>query len=115
ERQRYRVERLVKRSHRRRLGDLADLGRRRVLTLGQAVDPVVEQQDGDVDVAAQRMDEMVAADRQRVPVASDDPDREILTRQRQTCRDRRRTAVNRVQAIGFQVIREPAWATEAAY
>ncbi len=59
------------------------------------------------------MDEMVAADRQRVSVAGDDPDREILTRQRQTCRDRRRTAVNGVHAIGFQVVREPARAADA--
>ena len=38
-----RVERMVDRAERRRLGDLADLGGRRVLALGQAVDPVVEQ------------------------------------------------------------------------
>ena len=56
ERQRDRVERVVDRSNRRRLGDLAGLGGRGVLPLGEPVDPVVEQQDGDVHVAAQRVD-----------------------------------------------------------
>ncbi len=84
QRHRHRVERLVQRSHRRRLGDLADLRGRRVLPLGQPVDPVVEQQDRDVDVAAQRVDQVVPTDRQRVTVAGDDPHRQVLAGQRQT-------------------------------
>ena len=72
-----RVERVVERAERRRLGDLAHLRGRRVLALGQAVDLVVEQQDGDVHVAAQGVDQVVAADRQRVAVAGDDPDVEV--------------------------------------
>jgi hypothetical protein len=48
----------------RGLGDLAQLGGGRRLALGQAVDLVVEEQDLDRDVAAQGMDEVVAADRQ---------------------------------------------------
>src|SRR3712207_9277773 len=43
------------------LGDLAELRCRRVLPLGQPVDLVVEQNDGEVDVAAQGVDEVVAA------------------------------------------------------
>src|SRR5271165_4652478 len=57
---------------------------------------------------------MVAADRQRVPIAGNHPHRQVFTGQRQTCGDRRRAAVDRVQAIGFQVIREPARAADAA-
>ena len=75
--QRDRVERLVQRAHRRRLGDLADLGGGGVLALGQPVDPVVEQQDVQVDVAAQRVDQVVAADRQRVAVTGDHPHRQV--------------------------------------
>jgi hypothetical protein len=61
------------------LGDLADLGGGGVLALGQAVDLVVEQQDRHVDVAAQCVDEVVAADRQGVAVAGDDPHRQVGT------------------------------------
>ena len=74
-----RVERVVEGAHGGGLGDLADLGGGGVLTLGQAVDAVVEQQDRHVHVAAQRVDEVVAADRQRVAVAGHDPHREVLT------------------------------------
>ena len=114
QRQRHRVERVVQRTHRRRLGDLADLRGRRILALGQPVDPVVEQQDRDVDVAAQRVDQVVAADRQRVAVAGDHPHRQVLAGQRQTGRDGRRAAVDRVEPIGLQVVREPARAADAA-
>ena len=75
QRQRDRVERMVGDPERRRLGDLAQLRGRRRLPLGQPVDLVVEQQDLDRDVAAQRVDQVVAADRQRVAVAGHHPDR----------------------------------------
>ena len=68
--ERQRVERVVEAAERRRLRDLADLAGGRVLALGEPVDLVVEQQDREVDVAAQRVDEVVAADRQRVAVAA---------------------------------------------
>jgi hypothetical protein len=64
-------------TERRALGDLARLRRGRVLPLGEAVDAVVEQQDGEVDVAPQRVDEVVATDRQRVAVTGDDPHVEV--------------------------------------
>jgi hypothetical protein len=77
ERQAERVERVVERAERRGLRDLADLARRRELALREAVDLVVEQQDGDVDVAAQRVDQVVAADRQAVAVTRHDPHVEV--------------------------------------
>ena len=107
ERHRDRVERVVDRPHRRRLGDLPDLGRRRVLALGQPVDPVVEQQDLEVDVAAQRVDQVVAADRQRVAVAGDDPHRQVGPGDREPGGDRRGPAVDGVHAVGVEVVREP--------
>ncbi len=86
--------------------DLADLGGGRVLTLGQAVNPVVEQQDLQVHVAAKRVDQVIAADGQRVAVTGDDPNREVLARGGETGRDRRRTAVDRVHAVRVHVVRE---------
>ena len=67
----------VDRARGTRLGALARLRGRRVLTLGEAVDLVVEQQDLEVDVAAQRMDQVVATDRHGVTVTADDPDRQL--------------------------------------
>ena len=113
ERQRHRVERRVQRAHRRRLGDLAELGRGGVLALGQAVDPVVEQQDLEVDVAAQRVDQVVAADRQRVAVTGDHPHRQVRPRRGEAGRDRRRPAVDRVHPVGVHVVREARRAADA--
>ena len=102
ERQRDRVERVVDRAHRRGLGDLAGLRRRRVLPLRQAVDAVVEQHDRHVDVAAHRVDQVVAADRQRVAVTGDDPHREVRTRGLEAGGDGRGTSVDGVHAVGVR-------------
>jgi hypothetical protein len=83
ERQRDGVQRLLARAVGRGLGDLAGLRRRGGLALGQPVDAVVEQQDLDRDVAAQRVHEVPDADRQRVAVAGDHPDREVGPRRGQ--------------------------------
>ena len=96
----------VERTERRRLGDLADLGGRRVLALGQAVDLVVEHEDRELHVAAQGVDEVIAADRERVAVAGHHPDVEIGSRHREAGRDRRGPAVDRVHAVGVHVVRE---------
>ena len=57
--------------------------RRASLALGQTVDPVVEQDDLQVHVAAQHVEEVVAADPQRVAVAGDHPDPELRPRRLQ--------------------------------
>ena len=113
ERHRDGVERLIDRAHRRGLGDLADLARRRVLAFGQAVDLVVEQQDRQVDVAAKRMDQVVATDRQHVAVAADDPHVEIRAGHGEAGGDRRRAAVDRVHPVGVHVVREAGSAADA--
>ena len=113
ERQRDRVEGLIDRPNGRRLRHLPDLRGRRILALRQTVDLVVEQQDLEVDVAAERVDEVVAADRQRVPVAGHDPDVELRLRGREPGRDRGRAPVDAVEAVGVHVIREPAAAADA--
>src|SRR3712207_8089365 len=64
------------------LRDLALLAGGRVLALRQAVDPVVEQQDLEVDVAPQRVDQVVTADGQR----SEEHTSELQSRQYLVCR-----------------------------
>lgn len=113
DRQRHRVEGRVQRAHRRRLGDLPDLGGRRVLALGQTVDPVVEQQDLEVDVAPQRVDQVVAADGQRVTVTRDDPHRQVAAGAGQARGDGRGAAVDGVHPVGVHVVREPGGAADA--
>ena len=73
ERQRDRVERVVHRTDRSRLGHLAGLGGRRVLALGQPVDAVVEQHDGDVHVAPQGVDQVIAAGLDEPELHVDEP------------------------------------------
>ena len=115
ERERERVERVVERAERRALRDLPDLARRRVLALGQTVDLVVEQQDREVHVPAQRVDQVVAADREPVAVAGDDPHVEVRSRHRDAGGDRGRAAVDAVHPVGVHVVREPARAADAAH
>ena len=115
DRDRERVERVVERAERRRLRHLAELGRRRVLALREPVDAVVEEEDLQVHVATQRVDEVVPADRQRVAVARDHPDREIRPRHRESGRDRRRAAVDRVHPVGLHVVREARRAADAGH
>ncbi len=115
QRQTQRVERLIHRSVGGRLGDLADLARRRVLTLGQAVDHVVEHQDREVDVATQRVQQVIAADRQHVAVAADHPHVEIGPSQGQPGGDGWRSAVDAVHAIGVHVVREPGGTPDAGH
>ena len=98
---------------RRRLRHLAQLGGGRVLALGQPVDPVVEEQDRQVDVAPQRVDEVVAADRQRVAVAGDHPHVEVGSGHGEAGGDGRRPPVDAVDAVGVHVVREAARAADA--
>ncbi len=59
-------------------GGLVAVGRGgRILAAGHAVDIVVEGHDGEAEVAARRMDEVVAADGGAVPVAGEDDDVEL--------------------------------------
>src|SRR5699024_8067590 len=63
------IERTLHRTVGRRLGNLAELRRRRILSFGKAVNLVVKQHHVQVDVAADGVDEVVAADGKRVAVA----------------------------------------------
>ena len=104
---------LVDRAERRRLGDLAHLAGRRVLPLGQPVDLVVEQQDGEVHVAAQGVDQVVATDREPVAVAGDHPHVEVGPGHGEAGGHGGRPAVDGVHPVGVHVVREPARAADA--
>jgi hypothetical protein len=71
EREAERVERAVDRAHGVDFVFRPDRRGRRVLALGEPVDLVVEEQDLQVDVAAQDVRHVVAADREPVAVAGD--------------------------------------------
>ena len=85
------------------------------MALGQAIDPVVEQQDREVDVAAQGMDEVVAANRQRITVTGDDPHPEVLAGRGDTGGDRGGPAVDGVHAIRVDVVGESRRAANARH
>ena len=108
-----RADRIFRRAHRRALGLLALLAGRGILALGQAVDAVVEQQDFHVDVSADDVHEVIAADGQAVAVAGDHPDVEIGAGEFQAGGEGRRAAVDGVEAVGVHVVREPAGAADA--
>ena len=82
------------------------------MTLGQAVDLVIEEQDIQVEIAAQQMDSMVAADAEAVAIAGYHPDAEIRTTGLETRCDRRRPAMDRMHSIGIHVIGETAAAAD---
>ena len=110
-----RVERLIDGAVGRRARPLAARARGRVLALREPVDLVVEEQDRDVHVAPQRVDEVVAADRERVAVAGHHPHREVGTRRCQPGGDRGRPTVDGVQPVRLHVVREAGGAADAGY
>jgi len=72
----------------------------------EAVNAVVEQQNVQVDVAAQGVDEVITPDAEGVTVASHHPDRQIRTGGGQASRDRRCASVDAVNTVGIHVIGE---------
>ena len=106
ERESARVGRPVDRAQRGRGRGGADAAGGRVLAFGQAVDLVVEQQDLQVHVAPQHMHQVVAANRQPIAVAGHHPHVELRVGELDPGREGRRAAVDRVEAVAFDVIRE---------
>ena len=107
------TERVVNTAQRRGLGFLAKLRSRRVLTFGQAVNAIVEQQHDHADVSSDGVEQMVAADAQTVAVTGDDPDLEIGVGAFGAGRDGQRPAMDAMESVGLQVIRESAAAADA--
>ena len=109
------VERLLDRAVRRGLGDLAQLRSGGVLAFGQTVNLVVEQNDVEVHVAADGVDEVVAADGQRVAVAGGDPHREARVGRLDARRHGVCAAVYGVEPVGFHVVDEARRASDARH
>ena len=81
---------------------------RRVLPLCQTVNFVIEQEHLAVEIPAQQVSRMIAANRQAVAIAGDDPHIEIGIGEFDARGHRRRSAVNRMVPIGFDIIGEAA-------
>src|SRR5262249_30503357 len=75
-------------------------------------DLVVEEEDVEVEVAAQDVDQVIAPDRERVAVAGDDPHGELGARRLEAGGDGGGPAMNRMEAGRVDVVREPAPAGE---
>jgi hypothetical protein len=71
--------------------------------------------DGHVHVAAQRVDQVVAADRQPVAVAGDHEHLQVGAGRGDARRDGWRTPVDRVEAERVHVVREAAGAADAGH
>src|SRR5439155_16017464 len=80
-----------------------------------AVNLVVEEHDLQIHVAADGVNQVIAADRQSVAVAGDDPDVQIGAGEPNAGGKRRRPAVNAVETIGVHVVGEPARTADAGY
>ena len=107
------AERPVGRAHGCGLGHLAQLARGRVLPLGQAVDPVVEEQDGDVDVATQHVQQVIAPDAEPVTVARDHEHLQLGPSQLEAGGQGGSATVDGVEAVGVHVVRETARAADS--
>src|SRR5438477_8952834 len=89
--------------------------RRRVLALGQSVDLVVEQNDVEVDVAAQHVQHVVAADGQAVAIARHHPYVEIGIRELDTGGNRRRAPMHGVETVRGHIVRKARRTADAAH
>src|SRR5207247_9116427 len=78
-----------------------------VLPVVEPVDLVVEEEDLAIHVAAQHVQHVVPADREAVAVPGDDPYVELGIGELDSGGDRRGPAVDGVEPVRRQVIREP--------
>ena len=81
--------------------------------LVKPVDLVVEEQDLEVDIAAESVDQVVAADREGVAVTGDHPHREVGPGGGDTRGDGRGPPMDGVHPVGVHVVGEPGGAPDA--
>ena len=81
---------------------------RRILTAGHAVDIVIENNDGQLHVAACRMDQMIPSDRGAVSVAGDNDHVQLRIGQFDPGREGDRTAMCGMDRIEIQIACCPA-------
>ena len=83
------------------------------LLLGQAIDEVIHDDVGELDVFAGGVVEVIAADGETVAVTAEDEDMHIRTAQRDAGGKRQGTAMNEMDAVRVHEIRETAGAADA--
>ena len=109
-----RVDRVLHAAHGRALRLHALDAGRRGLPGRQAVDLVVHDDVGQVDVAPHRVHEVVAADAVAVAVAAGDDDLHLVVGQGRSGRYRQRAAVQGVHTVGVDVAGQVRRAADAA-
>ena len=82
------------------------------MPLGQAVNAIVKEDDLQIDIAAQTVQQVVAAYRQAVAITSDDPDAEVGIGSFDSGSEGRSPTVDRVDAVSIHVIGETARAAD---
>jgi hypothetical protein len=78
-----------------------------------SIDFIIEEQDLHTDVAAKCVQEMIAAYRQTIAIARYDPDIEVRIGQLEARCDRGCPAVDSVETIAIDVVREASGAADA--
>lgn len=76
------------------------------MTLGEAIDLIIEQEDVDVKIAAQEVDGMVATNAKAVAISGNNPDAELGAGGLEAGCYGCGTTVDRVHAIGIHIIWE---------
>src|SRR5207302_21351 len=111
--ERNRIEGTIEGAVRSGFGFFVQLGSRRILALGEAVNAVVEEKNFEADVAAKHVNRVIAADGKGVTVTSGDPNFEIGANRFQAGGDGWRAAVNRVETKRIHVIRKTRRAADS--
>src|SRR5882724_6751493 len=111
--ERNRIEGTIEGAVRSGFGFLVQLGSRRILALGEAVDAIVEEKNFEADVAAKHVNGVIAADGKGVTVAGGDPNFEIGANGFEASSNGGRAAVNGVKAEGVHVIRKTRRAADS--
>src|SRR5579859_357497 len=107
------IERAIERAVRRGFCFFVQLGRRRILAFGEAVNAIVEKENFEADVAAEHVNGVIAADGEGIAVTGGDPNFEVGTNGFEAGGDGGRAAVNGVKAEGVHVIRKAGRAADA--
>ena len=79
----------------------------------ETVDPVVEKHNFQLNIPAQRMDEMIATNAQTIAVTSDEPNVQVGSGDLEASGNRRSTTMNGMKAIRIHVVREATRAADA--
>ena len=107
------VDRRLNRAHRGGFRDRTHFGCGGGLPLRQTVDAVVEEDNFHIHIAAQGVDQVVAADGESVAVAGDDPNVQVRVGDGQPRCQGGRAAVDAVNAVGVHIIGEAAGTANA--